>query len=738
MRKLKYILINCLALFILFSCNNEEDNFDYLNSATAPANVNALFQVTQDNTGLVTITPNAEGAVSYNITYGDDTTESVVVKQGANTQHVYAEGSYQVKIEAIGITGLVSEVTKDLMVSFKAPENLVVTIENDAAISKRVNVVATADFAMFYEVYFGEPGIDDPVLANNGETASYTYQNAGTYTIRVVSKSAAIATTEYTEEFEVTAILQPLASAQTPPFRLDSDVISIYSGKYTNVPTTLFPDWGQTGNFGSTWAEFDLDGDKMLQYIDLSYQGLDLTNAVDASGQEFLHIDVWTAEVASIDVFPLPNGVAQADERFVSLTLEANKWNRFDIPLTAFTDQGLPLNNIKQFKFTQTTFSDWGSGTVFIDNLYFHKPPTTYVPLLFDDFDGNSNITTWLGDGGTGLDADFANPYVNALNFSKTVLRYNDTGQQYANIQFKADSKFDLSGGKSVFVLKIYVPSSSITGTQPNQVSLKLQNSGLGGNSWQTQTEIVKPIVLDTWQEITFDFATDNWVNLNNNGTDPDPVDRTDLDKVVIQVNSENNNDKVIAYIDDFKYGTTPTADTAPFAIDGFEGFGTITNWAGDNAGMNKAFANPFVDAKNNSATVLEYKDDGGQYANVNFSVSPKFNLVAKSKFTIQIYVPSSSITGTQPNQVSLKLQNTGLGGNSWQTQTEIVKPIVLDTWQTITFDFVNDNWVNLNNNGIDPDPIDRTDLDKVVIQVNSENNTDKVTAYIDNFNYHK
>jgi hypothetical protein len=38
-----------------------------------------------------------------------------------------------------------------------------------------------------FDVYFGEPGTDEPVSANNGG-ASYTYKTAGTYKIRVVSK----------------------------------------------------------------------------------------------------------------------------------------------------------------------------------------------------------------------------------------------------------------------------------------------------------------------------------------------------------------------------------------------------------------------------------------------------------------------------------------------------------------------------------------------------------------------
>jgi subtilisin-like proprotein convertase family protein len=120
--------------------------------------------------------------------YGDSTTTPVTVEQGKSTSHVYAEGTYTVKIVATGINGLTTEVTQTLVVSLRAPENLVVTITNDQVISKKVNVTATADFATMFDVYFGEAGNDTPVSANIGGTASYTYANTGTYTIRLVCK----------------------------------------------------------------------------------------------------------------------------------------------------------------------------------------------------------------------------------------------------------------------------------------------------------------------------------------------------------------------------------------------------------------------------------------------------------------------------------------------------------------------------------------------------------------------
>jgi hypothetical protein len=744
MKKLKYKLSYCVALLILFSCTNEDDNFDYLNSVVAPSNVSAVFLPTLDESngakGLIMITPNAIGAVSYNVNFGDGTEALAKVNQGESVVHQYAElpeeEFYTVTIEAVGITGLKATGTESLPVVFKAPEFSCVLddediiIKNDAAISKEVDVSVTAKYGVTYSVYFGEPGIDEPKTANNGEPVDYQYQEAGTYTIRVVAMSASSQTTECIFDFVVTAILQPLTSAKAPPFRQASDVIGVFSDKPNyeyNLSNNFFPNWNQ----GADWnvGEFLIGDDKILRYTGLTYQGIELGANIDASGMEFLHLDIWTADDNNAKVSPI--SVLTGTKPF-DLALNANEWTSFDIPLSYFTDLGLNINDIFQFIF----LGDPNGGTIFVDNIYFWREPSGYTPLLFDDFEGNGNITTWFGDQ-AGLNTAFANPYVNADNFSNTVLEYKDTGGQYANVQFVADGKFDLSGGKSVFTLRLYVPSSGNNGVQENKISLKLQNSELGGNVWQTQTYIIKPIILDEWQVITFDFENDNWVNQNNNGTDPDPVDRTDLDKVVIQLNGEDNYDAVIAYIDDFNYGTTPPSDSPPFARDGFEGKGTITTWFGDQAGMDNAFANPFIDANNNSATVLEYQDTGGQYANVQFTVTPKFDLVAKSKFTLKIYVPSSGINGVQENKISLKLQNSELGGNVWQTQTYIIKPIVLDTWQEITFDFVNDDWVNQNNNGPDPDPVDRTDLDKVVIQVNGENNSDNVTAYIDNFNYH-
>ena len=176
-----------------------------------------------------------------------------------------------------------------------------------------------------------------------------------------------------------------------------------------------------------------------------------------------------------------------------------------------------------------------------------------------------------------------------------------------------------------------------------------------------------------------------------------------------------------------------PVLAIAQTVQDDFEEGGTITTWFGDNCGLNVNLDNPFSQGINTSATVLEYHDTGGQYANVRFDVASNYDLSANYTFSLKIYMPENGLTGNQTNQISLKLQDKRLA-EPWSTQSEIIKPISLDQWQEVSFDFKNDNYINLNNNSAPP--TDRTDFNRVVIQVNGENNNDHVLAYLDDVSY--
>ena len=363
-------LFTLLFVFTAFvSCKEdflEETDFGIV----APSDVSATFNITQDNTGLVTITPTAVGAVSFDVDFGDGSEIATKIAAGKHAKHTYTEGNHTVGVTANGLGGLKATATVDLVVSFKAPQNLVVAITNSETISKQIDVVATADFATTFDV---NPGVDgvEAVSANIGDTATYIYDEAGTYTITVTAKGGAIETTSFSQEFEVTAIQQPVVSADTPPSRKITDVVSIFSSVYDDLTgTDFFPNWGQS----TKYTEYDLEGDKMIQYANLNYQGIQFESQ-DVSNMQYLHMEVWTADLASLQIFPIS---ASTGEKFVTKSLTADSWTTIDIPLSDFTDQGLSMADIFQFKLVDPDGSD---KTIFIDNIYFYKNPSEPSPL---------------------------------------------------------------------------------------------------------------------------------------------------------------------------------------------------------------------------------------------------------------------------------------------------------------------------------------------------------------------
>lgn len=157
---------------------------------------------------------------------------------------------------------------------------------------------------------------------------------------------------------------QPTIKAPTPPVRSASKVVSLFSGAYTNVTgTDWFPSWGQT----TVVSNFIIGTDSIKKYSTFNYQGVQFSSAVNASNMDSIHLDIWTPNCSTFDVF-LINTSPSTVEQKVSLTPTLSGWNSFNIALSQFNN--IVLNNIGQFKFVGTPF---GSSTVYLDNIYFYK-----------------------------------------------------------------------------------------------------------------------------------------------------------------------------------------------------------------------------------------------------------------------------------------------------------------------------------------------------------------------------
>ena len=409
MNNIKKIYKVLLLLLIVVACEEDLRDISFAENILLPSNISATYDITQDNTGLVTITPTADGSVSYEVYFGDGTSEPASVTQGENVQHTYAEGTYDVKIVALNLNGDEVEATQQLVVSFNAPQNLVVVIENDPAISKQVNITANADFATMFDFDSGETNATQPVANGNiGNTISYQYTDAGTYAIKVIAKGAAIETTEYAMDFEVTEILEPITAAPTPPTRSATDVISIFSDEYTDVNLDELPtDWS-SGNFEAV----NLNNDNVWKLTNLDFLGMvtNYTNGIDVSSMETLHIDYWVPEGVTNELFVKIVNTVDGGEDIETLgATVAGSWQSIDIDMSGF--DGGDLANKE--KITQILIdSDGLAGVVYVDNFYFYKQSaaSTFDSGLIANGDFNAGSDSWI----VGVDDNTPAPVVNA------------------------------------------------------------------------------------------------------------------------------------------------------------------------------------------------------------------------------------------------------------------------------------------------------------------------------------
>ncbi|MGY3054892.1 PKD repeat protein [Pedobacter sp. UYEF25] len=173
--------------------------------------------------------------------------------------------------------------------------------------------------------------------------------------------------------------------------------------------------------------------------------------------------------------------------------------------------------------------------------------PPVLKPLkaanVFDDFDANANVT-WTAE-----NVDYTRPYDNpgkfGINTSGKVGYYGKrTGDdgQYGNLNVTLPYRFDLTA-KNKILLKVFLPGQNDFTKVKSTVSVKLQNSLLGGNAYTTQLEIVKTIAptdYNKWIQLEFDYSGSSSQAL--------------YDKIVIQLGGEGHPNPGIFYIDDFEF----------------------------------------------------------------------------------------------------------------------------------------------------------------------------------------
>lgn len=360
MKNIKSILLLLVAVFAT-SCSEDSisDDLSSVNSSQ-PNNINSTLQISNDNSGIVKITPTGNDATFFTVDFGDGTSEPVTLSAGENVSHVYPEGSYTVKIIATSITGFETESLIPFQITYRAPENIEITKNIDGY---NLTVSATADFANGFLVYYGDVANEIGTPMAVGQTLPpHTYPNAGTYQLRVVALSGGVATSELIEEV---VIFDPFEL----PITFESDFINYFFGTFGDVNFAKVDNPNPTGlNTSAKVGRYT----KPMNVPNWSGTYSPLDNPIDFANGNKIKVLVHASEVGKMLNVELEwavggnpaNGVAVVK---VANTV-ANQWQELTFDFS--TIAGIPADA----QFTQLVLryndADNGAGEViYLDNI---------------------------------------------------------------------------------------------------------------------------------------------------------------------------------------------------------------------------------------------------------------------------------------------------------------------------------------------------------------------------------
>ena len=649
MKKLKYLLNVFLASALIFACVEEiENNIDFVETIQAPTNVSAMISITQDNTGVVTITPTGEGVVSYTVDFGDGSDSSDSVNPGNSVVNTYPEGTYEAIITAVGLNGEVTSTVVSVVVSYSAPENLLVTINNVPGNAFDITVSASADLAASFEVYFGDQGADEaPTPLQIGETLTYTYSNVGEYTVTVVALSGGAATTEYSE---VVTIVNPLLM----PIDFEDPTLNYSFVDFGNAQSTVIPNPDPSGvNTSSTVAQsVKFSGSEV-------WAGLFLTidEPVDFSSLNNIAVDVWTSEVGEVVKLKLENSANPDINTEVDMTTTVNQgWETL---IYDFSGSDLSQDYDRVVIFFD--FGNVGDDTsYYFDNIRLSLPAVSNFTTV-EDFQGDTPGNFSFG-GVEGVQL-VSNPNPSGTNTTSTVMQFTKTegAEVWGGMGFAVDGIINFNGTNQIKI-NSYAPEAG----KVVKVKLETVEGNVDGLTYEFD---MTTTVANQWEVLTYDFSA-----------------APDLDYVSFIVFYDFGNQSAGVYhFDEIQVGLGEYIPTqAPsIAIEDFEGDLPGNFSFGGVEGV-QIVENPNSSGTNTTANVMQCtKTEGSEvWGGMGISVDPiNFSSAGMNQIQIQSYSPEAG------KVVKVKLE-TIEGNVDGLTYEFDMTTTVANQWETLTYDF--------------------------------------------------
>ena len=649
MKKFKYLLNVFLASALVFACVEEiENNIDFVDTIEAPTNVSAMISITQDNTGIVTITPTGEGVVSYSINFGDGSNETESINPGNSAVHTYSEGTYEATIIAVGLNGEVTETVVSVVVSYSAPENLVVVINNVAGNPFDINVSATADLAASFEVYFGDQGPEEaPTPLQIGETLTYTYSAVGEYSVTIVALSGGAATTEY---IEVITITNPLLM----PIDFEDSSLNYSFVDFGNAQSTVIPNPDPSGiNTSATVGQsFKFNGSE-------TWAGSFLTidEPVDFSSLNNIAVDVWTSEFGEVVKLKLENSANPDINTEVDMTTSVNQgWETLIYDFSA-SDLSQDYDRIVIF----FDFGNVGDDTsYYFDNIRLSLPAVSNFTTV-EDFQGELPGNFAFG-GVEGVQL-VSNPNPTGVNTTSTAMQFTKTdgAEVWGGMGFAVDGIINFNGTNQIKI-NSYAPEAG----KVVKVKLETIEGNVDGLTYEFD---MTTTVANQWEVLTYDFSA-----------------APDLDYVSFIVFYDFGNQNAGVYhFDEIQVGMGEyiPSQAPSIAIENFEGE-LPGNFAFGGVEGVQIVENPNVSGTNTTANVMQCtKTEGSEvWGGMGISVDPiNFSSAGMNQIQIQSYSPEAG------KVIKVKLE-TIEGNVDGLTYEFDMTTTVANQWETLTYDF--------------------------------------------------
>jgi len=170
--------------------------------------------------------------------------------------------------------------------------------------------------------------------------------------------------------------------APTPTFS-PSNVISIFSNAYTNVPVEYYNGYWAPWQTTQGQADIHINGDDLIKYTQFNFVGIQFSQpTINATQKAFVHVDLKvlnttgprnfiTIKLVDFGSDGIYGGVGDSSHQYTynNASLATGNWVSVDLPLSSFT--GLTSRaHLAQFILDSTSS---GITDLLVDNIYFHN-----------------------------------------------------------------------------------------------------------------------------------------------------------------------------------------------------------------------------------------------------------------------------------------------------------------------------------------------------------------------------